>query len=685
MSAKLNGVILSALAPVGWTHTIGVAPHIRGFEVSARTAAEIDERRDDQGVTLEIEPPGRKPYAVEELYILDIQPGSRQDTRKVVVADRRWTFKRKAIARDFNLRRRSGSSQLVGDARVEIQPTAADVVYASWSVDEDGKPFDLRRALESVLRTLAPNAYRIPDSISREILVEGLESAEGGDVALARLLSYAAGLNVWVDRRGVVRVLDTRDQSEKRAIEEGGQVLFDSGAHALVDRSFVRPARVYVHFEREAELRFDCVENETAWTIDRNSKRVPRKIENVLPIPDLSLVVGGRTVQRGTWVAMDDYLNAIAGQETTTQGASRGPLTHAIIRAHWLGMWSRLMDSYGRDTSGNTDRTWVRRLHAIRTHWRQTFRPLPQWRDKIRSLRAYRSSVIDSETGTRAPAQAWMDYVAKPSVAGLFKRESQNPNIGRQVAGWAERLANGEPAPALVSVLDEEAGIIRVSLVADPWGEAESLAPGNVAKLPTQKVRGDLSKKAVGAAYALLQYIELLATFRVAVVLTAVQAAPNGLGRYHHEEVSPDEAAHALGLPIGDCKGPVADVIISGGIVTARTAWVDDQAAGIEDAFYLGAAFPQGLCVNADEVRAQAVAQAAAFYANLLDRREGNFAVAWAPDFEPTGAIASVEHTLAPNGIASTRIVVQGGSEPPNPFAFVPASIQKITRRLVQP
>ena len=687
MSAKLAGVVLSALGPVGWKHTVGVQPYVATYEVGERVAEELA-RLQGAPVALEIEPEGRKPYTVEQLYIVDVLPGSRPDTRRVQVADRRWTFRRRAIVRDFNLRRRSGDARLVGDARVETQPLVADAAYTGPSLN-DGSPWTLKAAIEDVLADLVAGDYRVASTLDREVLIEGLEIAAGGDAALAQLLGYSVGLNLFVDRKGLVCVFDTRDGSERRAIEGAGKILMPGGApegaHALVDRSAIRPSRCFVYLEREAELRFDSVEGESAWTVARNQLRAERKIENVLPVPDVSIDINGRTVQRGTWVNIDDYLAAIAGQESATQGASQGPLSHVLIRRCWLGMWSRLVDTYGRDTAGNTDRTWVRRLHAIRAHWRQTYRPIAPWRDKIRSMRAYRAALIDPETGARAPAQAWMDFVSKPSLAGLFKRHNQNPDMGRQVAGWAARLADGEPAPAIVSMLDDEACIFRVQLVADPWGEAESLAPGNVANLPTQKVRGDISRSAVGSAFALLQYIPLLPTFRLAVVLTAVQAAPNNLGRYHVEEVGPEDAAAALGRPIGDCRGPVAELVLAGGIVTARTAWVDDQADGISNAFYEGAAFPAGLVVNREQVRAQAVALAAAFWGQLLDRREGAFAVAWNPDLEPTGAMTMVEHVLMPNGVAKTTVAVAPSSEPPNAAALVPPSVQRIIRRLVQP
>lgn len=704
--ATLAGVPLLGGQRIGWMQTAGVFPYQRSFEVSNDAAASLMGRR-GAPVELEIAAPGRPTLNVRGLFILTTAAGSTPFTQRVLVTDRRWHWMRRFIAKDYNLRRRTGENRRVGDDRIENQKLAADVAFAPWSLD-NGVPWTAERVLRDVLEQLEPGNWTIgAGGLRRQILVEDLVLGGSGESAaesLERTLAYLAGYAVTIDLDGRARVFDTHDLSEVQAIASAGPLLKDTGGVVFSDRSYSRPSEIRVLFEREVVLRFDFTEGENPHTEVVGDGREPRKLENVIPVPDPVIEIGGREVGQGTWVPIDDYLEALEGEEADTAGAMHGPLTQATIRRYYLGMWDYLVSSlYGRNaTSLLPDPVWQNRLAAIRRHWRITYRPLRQWRDKIRSMKNYRADLIDKETGTLAPAQAFMDYLAKPSFNTQAKTKSQNADIGHQVAGYAELLADGVAAPADINVKDEQSGIVRVWLVSDPWGEAEELAPGNVDSLPTRRVNGNL-RSASGSVYMTWQDATLKDDFAMALVLTCLQAAPNSPTRFHRAIVRPEDAASLLGQEIGPCTGPPWTVMIGGGLVTARFAWDDARSVEIEDAFFgpgagaLGGGvaaggakgIPEDLLVNKEEIDAAAKAEAARIYAHLLDKADGAFSVALNPSVRVTGAIRTVEHMLESNADGSraalvTSISIAQEREPINPFALMSASAQRILRRLVQ-
>lgn len=685
--ARLAGIDLPAFGSVGWSFTAGVRPHMRTFELAAADAQAIA-RTGGSEITLTIEPDGWPKLEVKRLVFVALLPGTREDTRRVLIADRRYLWQRVMVQRDYNVRWRTGDTRMVGEGslRVENQRPEADVTYASWSIKDKKTAWKAGEVIEDVLRALGGGS--VPASLKRTIEIEDLNLSDSGDAALAKALAFAGGYSVRVNAAGDVAIFDTRDRSEVAALADAGPAL-RAGAnfHATSDRSWVRPRSFRVLFERETELRFDYVEGESVWTTERNNPDPPRKLENVIPVPDVSIVVAGKMCSRGTWVNIDDYLAALVGLEAETAGAARGPLTHAIIRQAWLQTWDYFIANlYGVYTSGAEHLVWRRRLSAIRRHWRQTFRPLKQWRDKMRSLKAYRVSVLVDETGARAASEAYMDYVARPSRAGIFLSVSKNPDLGRQVSGWKATLSDptAETAPAEVRILDEEAGVFEIKLRADPWGEVEQLAPGNVELLPKARVTGDL-RSAAGLAFGWWATLPLLPTFKLAIILTAIQASPNSEARMHAVEVSPSEAEELLGQPIGACKGEPWTIAIGGGLETARAAWVDDFATAIEQSFYNGAPFPAAVLVNGANCRARAKAEAARMYATMLDREEGSVVVPFNPAVMPAGSISTVEHVVIERGIAMTQISVAAEPEPVNGNAFLPASTQRILRRMVQP
>ena len=686
----LAGVPFAALEPVGWTETVGTRPYMRAFEMPTALAEKAWRER-GAPVRLEIAAAGSVDQW-QELILVDLRAGSRPDTRAVLVADRRWRWGRKHIVRDFNMRRRSGDTRLVGESRIETAPVTLDATYALYSLD-NGAPHTLATALASVMDELDSGAWDTP-ALARPIPIESVQIDDRGDAALERLLGYGAGVAPVVRPSGRVAFVNLRDGSEADMIATLPPVVVGTGFYARADKSQSRPVAINVLFDRESEVRFDFIEATAAApsTTVRGDVRAPRRLENVLPLPDPELVVAGKRCSRGTWVNIDAYLAAIAGLEATTMAAALGPLTQRIIRENWLAKWSYVVGKYTTGTNGQTDPTWQKRVDAIRKHYRQTFRLPPEWRAKVRGAKAVRAAIVDPETGTRAVTEPYMDYIARPSMIS-FSRPSvatDRNTFGRQVEGYAESLKDATAAPAQVQFLDEEAGVLRCYLVADPFGDVDALAPGQMAEVPTWKHDGGLPTLAAVAqgaqVFGMWAVAALEEGFRLAVVITLHQGAPNSRGRKHIERVTPDMAAQALGLPgLGECAGPEWDEAVGAGVLTARSAWLDTMSSPIEESFYEGTPPPADLIVNREELRAVALDAAARIYATMLDRTEGAFTVPFTPKARCTGAVTSVEHVVDVKGRAFSRVVIAPEIDPPSQFAFVPESVQRVVRRLATP
>lgn len=685
-TVTLAGVPFVALEPVGWTETVGTRPFMRTFEMPTALAEKAWLQR-GAPVRLEIAS-GGSVLAWDELILVDLRAGARPDTRAVLVADRRWRWGRKHIVRDFNMRRRSGDTRLVGESRIETAPVALDATYALYSLD-NGTPHTLASALASVMDELDPGAWDATGV--RLVPLESVALDDRGDAALERLLAYGAGVAPVVRPSGRIEFVNLRDGSEADMIAALPPVVVGTGFHARADKSQSRPIGINVLFDRESEVRFDFIEATAAApsTAVRGDVRPPRRLENVIPLPDVELVVAGKRCSRGTWVNIDAYLAAIAGLESTTMAAALGPLSQRIIRINWLAKWSYVVGLYTTGTNGQPDPTWQKRIDAIRKHWRQTFRLPPEWRSKVRGAKAIRAAIVDPETGTRAVTEPYMDYVARPSLIAFSRptAATERNSFGRQVEGYAELLEDAIAAPAQVQFLDEEAGVLRSYLLADPFGDVDALAPGQMEHVPTWKYDGALASVAQGAqVYGLWAVAALEEGYRLAVVITLHQGSPNSRGRKHLERVTPDMAAQALGLPgLGECGGPDWDEAVGAGVLTARTAWLDSMASPIEESFYEGAAIPAELIVNRVELQAVALDAAARIYATMIDRTEGAFSVPFTPAARCTGAVSSVEHVVDLKGRGFSRVTIAPEIDPPSQFAFVPESVQRVVRRLATP
>jgi hypothetical protein len=667
--AYLNGAPLTSLESVGWSFTAGPRPYMRSFEMHESHVPGATNPPDDATLTFE----SSSGVKIEKLRIVSVMSGSMPMTRAVLVADRRWIWQRQHIARSYNVRRRTGQTANINNT---TNPKIKHkIAYTEWSLN-GGAPWTPREVLEDILKKIAPGEYDI-DDFKISVDIEGLELYDSATYALNRVLRYMPGAKLWVNREGIIRVTSSIDQSEEQVFKDAGPVMMGTGYPVKMDNSFSRPSKINVLFTRVFELRFDYIEDDDEkqpLTVAKNPREEPR-LENVVPLPDLTLKVPGRELTRGTYIEMSEFLAAIAGSQA--QGLK--DIDQATLRRHACMSFGWLARLYGKDSFLAPDLIWRQRIAAIRKSWRIMFRIRREWKDRIRSVRAYRAAVIDVETGTRAPSEAYMPYIMRPTYRTLAKvHHGEKTDAVYQVNGYADRLEAGQVAPASVRVIDEDNGILTVKLFTDAWGESDFLLPGSTSTVTTQS-GGDLR--------ALFHDITLDSGFKMAVVLSCIQASPNDETRLHHETVTPAQAQTFLGgdVEIGECNGPEWTIQIKASLDVARFKWDEDLKPAIHASFFDGETENalDDLMVNRDYIRDLAYAAAARIYGRLLDRVEGSMATGINHNVEPLGSIQTVTHSIGPDGAGSTMLSSPPELRGPELFAFLPQSTRRAIQRMV--
>lgn len=672
----VGGVPVPAFGSRGWSLTAGVRAHSAGFEFDVATTETFRGRR-----TVEVEIDGS---TFGPLYVTTLEAGSRPDTATVVLADRRFEWPRRHVARSYNVRRRTGDRRAVGDGSnlVETLQVVDDVAYAPWSLN-NGKRWTAEDMARDVFEAIGVDAVTLPAGFGRGVAVQDAIFDYPGDAAVEYLFEFAGGgYTVTIDPDGSVVVIDLAQRDELAIMQAAGPVVHDAGFAAVADRRRFRPARVIVLFTREVELRFDFEEGAQSQTVDKSSAsttprdggdtvddgRPPRDMVNVVPIPEVNLEVGNRKLALGTYLNIEEYLAALDGEQRS--GVPR--LTLEELRTYFHSP-SFISHRYGVDDTGTEDPLWRRRLRALLQHWRVTFQLNTAWRARLKSLRATRVATIDPEKGTRAPATGYGAYLRKPTIGALYKSQQQAKSFGWRVGKYADDLADAEQAPVDVTVKDEELGIIRVYPLKDPFGSTEEMVPGEVAEQPAWS--GNLGSILVWTM------AKLADNYKLAVILTGIQGAPNDESRLEAVTVEARDAD----VNAGPSLGPAQYVRIDPGLTTARYRWDDTQAEQIESAFAGEGDYPSDLLINRDQIESVAKAIASSVYAQSLDRAEGRYPVGYNPRVVCRGSISTVDHVVAPDGTALTFITAAPPITAPSLWAYIPPGIANTLRRIAQP
>lgn len=685
-----------------WSLGYGPQPYTASLETTAASAERIWQRAQlqfptgtrtrerSEGGPLSIRfEDGKRKVEVQGIYALELRPGSDFNTRVLTLADRRWLWSRTILERSYNLRRKTGDYRLVRGAMAPIQlgVRAPDYAYRRSTLN-NGEPWTALEVLEDVLSELCGiDGFTIDPDVKLMSTVEGLELHDPGPDALNRVLALLPGAQVFIGYDGRAHVASIYDQSEIQIAQTVGAP--NLGDWRVVDRSVLRPQAFHVYADREVELRFDHVEERG--TQEAVTSTIPRSqaedldagredlwCENVIlnPLYELPLDGAGNEVASyGEAVPVAKFLDAVNLMDWDPFQPSSETLTQRVIRANFLGAWQKLLLRYAFRADQQWDPQRLLVMNAIRTHWRQTYRLLPQWRDKIRELIPLRAAILDTENGVRAPASVFTQHITKFSQLGYGP--FTNGQLAYEVDNYADDLSGAELSPFVLEVMDSDQGIFRVAPKLDQTGLAETYVLGKSSD-------SDLPSADTSVAKLFWHQVTLSPSFKLAVVLSATQDTPNGIERLHKETVSLSDAAEALGIEAPNATGPDQELLQTQD--TVRCGWIDNQADQIREAFFSGADYPADLLVNRQTIRDIAVASAANVLAATLDRAEGNLTVPMQP-ISPTGNLRAVTHTLAvgpkSGAIGSTNLSMPGEAAGPSIWSLLPEGTRKILRRLV--
>jgi len=742
--ATLNGVPLNLTSGVEWSYTYGVEPYARVFEVTRSRAAKILSSAKNGQVTLAMQSSGYPKVTVENLWITSTHPTG-ENTLGLVIEDARWKLRRQLVTREYNTRRVTGDKRRRGNQlqNIEIQLVVADVAY-HWASLNDGKRWTATEILQDIMfemfdtssSTFSSGEFRggweIQEGADRfAIDIEGLVlDKDPGSAALARVLAYIPGASLYMDPSGKAIVTNDLDGSETLALKNAPPRYRNlPGEVERIDRSNTRPQAVKVYFEPDPEIRFEYDEDvQTGPTLSTSTVR-PEKgrelptLENVLPVVDAELTVNGKTVVMGTWLPINEWIEAVNNKDDEpplppwwqftpnlpspldprfNKTGRFPPLSMALIRAHYLSgfylMRHQLVQTWNL---GQKNVVWERRINALATHFRRTFRIIPAFMAKLRGIRAVRASIMDVETGERGKAEAFFDYFLIPTRRGVGRGKDNARNLGYNIKGYPRdsagvptagtSLAGAFAAPVDVVVVNAEAGIFTLGWRADPWGEGAKLAQGHIED-------PDSISKLIAVGAHTLANVSFDVGWKLAVVLTGYPISPNNNDRLLRLDVDPIRAVEKLGAFVsGGFKsiGPEWHVSVGSGVDTARIAWIDTAdnkknpilEAIWGDPFFVsenrwGALFDTHL-TNTTSLEAIALASAARVYGGMLDRTEGEQYVAMDPKIVPTGSMSRVSHAILGNGNAITHMIFEPIAKGPNVYSMLPDGVRKVIQKRV--
>lgn len=708
--ATLDGVLLTADQPAGWSITTGTEPFAAIFHVHEAEASRI-EAKIGQPVTFEI----AGEVKVEKLYVVQRVGSPAPHIASFKVVDRRWLWNNHWISRRYNVPRRTGGRTVFeGAAVIELVQLGDEWTYADWSLDQ-GKKWKPRELIESLLRRLVGFEFRIDGGLGRDVPIENLELDDPGPAALARALAHCPGADLYVDADGTVVVFDTQDvRAVGDVVRQLGKPVVGGGLVRPVSLRAVRPKEIHVLFDREVELRFDAQEEgeDVSETVAANDSTL--EMFNVLPSPDLRLDVAesqpgiaSRSVLRGTWLRIVTAL--AAWQQDRLDGV---PATYEVnvenVRRFWLnGLWSVWTDLGKKDPDAN----WAARLSFLRAHFRQTYQLAPNWMRRILTIHPWRVAIVDPRTGARAPALVEMDYSQQPSEKAVFNAFRKRTGFFSwlNVRGYPSDglIASGYPSPVQVQVLDDQLGVIHFSLLPEPLGNVSAMHPSVIETLDgkTGTPHADLRDFAIRDVAPLVGThvegyqsgaLQLSPDHRILCVLTATPAAPNNERRLHKIVIKQDDVGDILPDPARGADGPVMQIRVPSSVYAARFMWFDSVSPalyprvfgfGQEDPDLAGVESEElekgEIWQNVKECRDLAKAAALSIWSKLADHYEGSQVGHVAGDVKPVGNLGAVTHQRQPNGALLTSIALPPEVKPIDLFAFLDHRTRHIVMGLV--
>lgn len=716
-----------------WTLRPGVEPAIEEFDFAPGSRTALEKLAGGTIPTV-LAINGTSYSAV---YVVREDFAANENLYRVLVADRRYLWHTRHVHWRYNLRRRVGVQRRTSWDVAEpiVDPLVPEFAWRKWTLAPTGDPWTPVEAIRHVMQVVDPGARLVidPQFGALQVPIEDFELDDPGNTAVSRLLHYLPGGQVTVDPDGAVRFFFQSDGSERATRAALAPEIVGGGHAILLGATLDRPSKVRVLFSYETELRFDFVDDaaadaDAAAVIDPGIGVVtPRRLDNVVQLPDHTLtLVGGGALAQGTWLSFAEAWDAwIAGDPPTGSigTAIRDSVRFAFIPE--IGLWSAL-DLWGRfDRRGmesGSFRNWSARVSAIQQHYRTSFRIPRDWMDRIHVLMDSLISTIDRVSGQRGNAVAFGGHAIRPSQKGFFLEYGRSGSRGLQYAfnvpGYPGTTttpitAANKPAPCVVSIADQDQGILRLDYRLSPFGIEDLVWPSMLENVPTRDPNGHYSEPTAWNATADGNggtLPRLAASHAVAVLLSAVPATT----RLYEILVEPKDVLDLLPGNVRDrvgdtSRGPVVDLRIAPGIERARVRWVDEPGArdAVEAIYYpeklealradparrhatlselirpyvMNDAPQAALGDRAASLPALARAAAAAVWARWATRPIGAVTGPYDGAQVLRGATSALAHQVRPDGTSVTQATFAPALEPLSMWGLLDASTRRIVMR----
>lgn len=625
-SVTLGGEPLAAVGGFVWRFTGGVSPYVTVASFHRSSKSSLAGRL-GQPLDLIFRDSRGNETRVRQVYALHEAPAPSANLVNYVLADKRWFWPYELVARDYNIPRKTG--ELIAANKTPVpqnQVTVPQYDFFAYSLNGNEEPWTAQEALEDILKQLedsgqgrggyAIDSFPLEDAGgSTEFSLQNVTLRDPGDVALARMLSYIPGTDLWVDAEGVLRVNDATDmQGAEEYLDELStrNALSRTGEYpAGIDRKHIRPPRVFVYYQKEVEALFDFEDDWAGNTIGTPDPMAPY-IENVMVTvdpkttvtdydPSERAAVTKENVLPGTYVQARQLLAAWADSVIGIPGIK---YSVESVRRGWLT--GHLAASFGVEGSGDTpDATYLaitERYNSLRKHFRQTFRINRNYTERVREMKNVRAALLDPVTGARQPAVVWSQATLVPSNKFAVARRGPIAGEGEEyselwrnldylypssAAGGGAPLLETPISPAAMTWVDKEIGVFRMDWLPGVFGLEDSFVPGlttaetggtnvpvrNLALQDDGTIATNAKVMTVGGPW--------LAPRMYAKVLFTIVPAGRTKEQFHRIEVGSSEVntvfKNQFGVTGGE--GPDLHVFVPPGEFTARFGISDvDQA-----------------------------------------------------------------------------------------------------------
>jgi len=616
----LGGVALAATSSIAWRFQAGVQPYVTTMSVYHKDWEKLKGQK-GKPITLSVTDSRGKKTDVRELFILYEMESVKPNLVSFRVADRRWRWHRRLIARVYNIRRKTGDKDL--DDRtlpLEGKEGIPKYNYRPYSLQGGEDIWTARDALEDTLDLLENKLY---DGFGGKVIfssfpasdmqtLENVIIRDSGDVALELLLSKIPGAGVWVNKQGHVIVYNQHDLAAAESYLKNLPLhTWDGDKSEMIDKKAMRPSRVIVHYEREVECLMhyeDDYDTNSQLTFKRDELYLENVVQTVDPqttITEYNPETGKddpeKTVGPGTWVNFEAWLKAMDKLHGPRKIRGARSWNFNTMKRFWLkGNLEGLLipPKTFRADPDKADVTYTSSLAAVqamRESWRQDFRISRRYVHRVNQFKDVRVALIDPVSGIRMPASVWGQMALVPTAKGSHiasRAHEDNSGVFYNITHYPDEastmISKRPPGPQKLTFKDQEAGIIRISGMDDPYGAYSASYPFHVVDQKDKPASPVMAlqmqdEHALGAGMRLdnaTAEIWARSTMKMKVMISIVPGSPNNRGIFHTMEVDPAELKERYPqYRIQEGTGPELHIYVPPNEATARFGWRRDEEA----------------------------------------------------------------------------------------------------------